>query len=182
MGTGDREALGQFLTQYGPLIRRRVRGKLRASMRRLFDSQDILSTLSRRLDSYVRDGKFQARSEEEFWSMVFTVAHNSVAEKARIVESLRVKEGEDSVFAGWMLGRMRTPESPPAEEAGPSLEFDDVLAMLKSEQDRTITRLWATGSNLAQIAAHLGVGESLVRQRWHRIREVVRTEVEGASP
>jgi RNA polymerase sigma factor (sigma-70 family) len=182
MGTGDREALAQFLTQYGPLIRRRVRGKLRASMRRLFDSQDILSTLSRRLDSYVRDGKFQARTEEEFWAMVFTVAHNSVVEKARIVEALRVKEGEDSVFAAWMLSRMRDPDSQAADGSERTLELEDVLAMLKTEQDRTITRLWATGSNLAQIAAHLGVGEPTVRQRWHRIREIVRTEVEGASP
>ncbi len=31
-------------------------------MRRLFDSQDILSTVSRRLDQYVQAGKVQAAS------------------------------------------------------------------------------------------------------------------------
>lgn len=149
-------------------------------MRRLFDSQDILSTLGRRLDCYVRDGKFEARSEDEFWSMVFRVAHNSVAEKARIVESLRVKEGEDSVFAGWMLSRLRDPEGDGAPKAARVFELDDILALLKDEQDRTITHLWATGSNLSQIADHMGVGESMVRQRWHRIRETVRAGVEEA--
>jgi DNA-directed RNA polymerase specialized sigma24 family protein len=178
IGTGDREALARFLTDYGPLIRRRVRGKLRASMRRLFDSQDILSTLSRRLDSYVRDGKFAARSEDEFWAMVFKVAHNSVVEKARIVESLRVKEGEDSAFAALMLGKIET--APEAVSAA-GIELEDVLAMLKSEEDRTITRLWMTGSNLAQIASHLGFGEPAVRQRWHRIRETIRTSLTGSK-
>lgn len=174
MGAGDREALAAFLKSYGPLIRRRVRGKLRASMRRLFDSQDILSTLGRRLDAFVRDGKFFAKSEDEFWSMVFRVAHHSLAEKGRIVESLRRKEGEDSVFASWMLGRLNAGGlgSEPAIVAG--AELDDLLALLPDDRDRTITRLWATGSNHVQIAAHLGVSEPVVRQRWRRIRELLR--------
>ena len=55
MAAGDREAVGTFLSLYGPMIRRRVRGKLRMSVRRLFDSQDILSTVGRRLDTIVRE-------------------------------------------------------------------------------------------------------------------------------
>jgi RNA polymerase sigma factor (sigma-70 family) len=177
MGRGDRQALGEFLSRYGPLIRRRVRGKLRASVRRLYDSQDILSTLSRRLDAYVRNGKFQARSEDEFWGMIFKVAQNSMAEKARLVDALETKEGEDSDFATWMLGRLNSP--PESENApGSSLDLDDMLDVLQTDEDRTIVRLWATGSNHVQIAAHLGLSETAIRQRWSRIRLVLQ---EGLS-
>ncbi len=172
MGDGDRHALADFLTSYGPMIRRRVRGKLRASVRRLYDSQDILSTVSRRLDAYVRSGKFQARSEDEFWGMVFKVAQHSLVEKARIVEALRTKEGEDSEFAVWMLGRLNSPSQ--SDELGSgSLELDDLLDILKTDDDRTIARMWAGGANHTQIATHLGVDDAAVRQRWHRIRQTL---------
>ena len=53
MRNGDREAAAQFITRYEDRIRRRIRGKLNPSVRRLFDSQDIFSTIGRRLDQYV---------------------------------------------------------------------------------------------------------------------------------
>ncbi len=172
MGDGDRHALADFLTTYGPMIRRRVRGKLRASVRRLYDSQDILSTVSRRLDAYVRSGKFQARSEDEFWGLVFMGAQHSLVEKARIVDALRTKEGEDSDFAVWMLGRLNAPAHPDVASSG-GLELDDLLDILKTDEDRTITRMWAGGANHTQIATHLGVEDASVRQRWHRIRQTL---------
>jgi len=181
MGQGDREALAQFLKSYGPLIRRRVRGKLRASMRRLFDSQDILSTLSRRLDAYVRDRKFVAKSEDEFWSMIFKVAHNSVAEKGRTVEALRRKEGEESGFASFVLARLGAEESARETSNAHGLELEDILDLLPDDRDKTITRMWATGWNHVQIAAHLGLNDTVVRQRWHRIREGLRLTLAEAA-
>ena len=49
---GDRDAAAAFLDRYGPLVRRRVRGKLGQQMRRVFDSQDLWSTLARRFDRF----------------------------------------------------------------------------------------------------------------------------------
>ena len=63
MRAGDRGAAAVFVTRYGSRIRRRIRGKLSRAMRRIFDSQDILSTLGRRLDSFVHSGGVQATSE-----------------------------------------------------------------------------------------------------------------------
>src|SRR5262245_43990251 len=65
MRAGDRQAAAVFITRYESKIRRRVRGKLSLSMRRIFDSQDIVSTLGRRLDLYVRSGKLEAQSEQQ---------------------------------------------------------------------------------------------------------------------
>ncbi len=57
---GDREASAEFISRYGPRIRRRVRGKLSPAMRRLFDSQEILATVARRLDQMVASGERRA--------------------------------------------------------------------------------------------------------------------------
>lgn len=178
---GDREAVGQFLVRYGPLIRRRVRGKLRASVRRLFDSQDILSTVGRRLDVIVSERRVVARSEGEFWALVLEVVGNSVIEKGRLVEALRKKEGEDSAFASEMLARIGAAERD-APHQDVQVTFDQLLAPLKVEQDRTIATLWAVGFSFVEIAEHLGTNSEHVRQRWRRIRETLRGKFEEAGP
>ena len=88
MRSGDRVAAAVFITRYGSRIRRRIHGKLSPAMRRIFDSQDILSTLGRRLDQYVRFGRLAAASEDELWALVFRMAENAVIDKARVFRRL----------------------------------------------------------------------------------------------
>src|SRR5690606_30935513 len=99
MRRGDRDAAAEFLVGYGPLIRRRIRGKLGAAMRRLFDSQEILSTVGRRLDAFVNAGRLEATTTPQLWGLVIRIAENALIEKARVVQSLKAREGEDSPFA-----------------------------------------------------------------------------------
>jgi DNA-directed RNA polymerase specialized sigma24 family protein len=181
MAAGDREAVAAFISRYGPMIRRRVRGKMRSSVRRLFDSQDILSTVGRRLDQIVSQRRVTARTGGEFWSLVSEIALHSLVEKSRIVDALAAKEGEDSGFAAMMLGRLREAERSTGD-AGAEIAFDDLLAPLTSEQDRTIAMLWSIGLSHAQIAAHLGANEDYVRQRWCRIREMLRASIQESNP
>src|SRR5690606_928250 len=96
-----------FIMTYGSRIRRRIRGKLGPSMRRLFDSQEILSTLGRRLDIYVRDQKLDATEENQLWTLVFRMAENAMVDKTRIYQRLQSVEGSDSVFAHDLLARLR---------------------------------------------------------------------------
>jgi hypothetical protein len=63
MRAGDRDAAAAFVTRYGTRIRRRLRGKMSPSIRRLFDSQELMSTVARRLDAFVRSGRLAAVSE-----------------------------------------------------------------------------------------------------------------------
>jgi DNA-directed RNA polymerase specialized sigma24 family protein len=169
MGRGERQAAAEFVIRYGPQIRRRVRGKLRVSMRRLFDSQDILSTLGRRLDTYVHRGNFEPRSEGELWSLVFTIAERSVIEKAKIWEALAEKESglaretvaQDAVSALTI-------------EHGPDSEFEQLLGCIPAEDDRQIARLWSMGKTSELIAADVGMTPDQVRKRWSRTRDRLR--------
>lgn len=171
MGRGERQAAAEFVIRYGPQIRRRVRGKLRVSMRRLFDSQDILSTLGRRLDGYVHRGNFEARSEGELWSLVFTIAERSVVEKARIWQTLTEN---DSGIA--RESALRGDEVYDAGETGadPDSEFEQLLGCIPAESDRQIARLWSMGRDSEFIATELGLSPDQVRQRWCRTRDRLR--------
>lgn len=160
--------------RYGSQIRRRVRGKLRASMRRLFDSQDILSTLGRRLDEYVYSGGFEARSEGELWSLVFKIAERSVAEKARHFESLT---GNESGGFRAASQAQRFDRVDAHDDESPELE--DLLAEIPSEPDRQIARLWSRGMTSEMIAVEVKMTPHQVRQRWIRTRDRLRARFGG---
>ena len=93
MRDGDREAAALFVSRYGPRIRRRIRGKLGPGMRRIFDSQDILSSVGRRLDAFIHGRKLTANNEQELWGLVHRIASRVLVDKARIFYQLHPAAG-----------------------------------------------------------------------------------------
>ncbi len=165
---GDREASAEFISRYGPRIRRRVRGKLSPAMRRLFDSQEILATVARRLDRMVAAGRLHAVSDGQVWSLVFTIADRSLIEKARLFRTLQAKEGEDSPLALGILRRLKQAEQ--RDPQGPEIEIDKALLSLGDRLDRQILGLWLMGRGATSIAAAVDMEPASVRKRWERIR------------
>lgn len=179
MRGGDREAAAEFLERFGPRIRRRVRGKLPVPMRRLFDSQEILSTLGRRLDRFVASGRVRANTTGELWSLVFRMTDNSLIEKARLFRSLEKREGEDGAFAQHVLGRLRGLER--SDSDAPLIEVDAALRSLGPGVERQITTLWLQGHTFAEIGAELGMKENTARKRWESIRHRLRDLFESGG-
>lgn len=176
MREGDREAVAQFLTNYGPYIRRRIRGKLSPSMRRLFDSQELLSTLGRRLDRYVSAGRFHATSDPQVWSLVFRILDNAMFDKQRVMRRLRSVEGEDSPIAAAILARIEYAEQ--RADRGAEVELDELLRLLRSPMERQIVSLWLSGHSLRVIADYVGLRPEALRQRWASIRQRLREGME----
>lgn len=172
MQQGDRAAAAEFMQRFGDRVRRRIRGKLGHGMRRLFDSQEILSTLGRRLDRYVCNGQMKATSLPELWGLVFRIADNSLIEKARVFRSLQEREGEDGPVAYTVLQRLRAAERIGDEE--PLLEIDRALTALSDPIDREILSQWLMGFEHATIADSVGLAATAVRKRWQKIRETLR--------
>jgi DNA-directed RNA polymerase specialized sigma24 family protein len=179
MRAGDREAAGAFVMRYGARIRRRVRGKLGPSMRRLFDSLDILSTLGRRLDVYVMDGRMQAADEMQLWNLVFGIADHALVDKARIYRRLLAIEGEDSEFAHQLSVRLRQAEDEDAE--GVELEIEKCLLALKEPDDRRMLSLWLTGESLSSIADLFSILPATARKRWEKIKATLRDRLQPAG-
>ncbi len=179
MRAGDRDAAAAFLANYGDLIRRRVRGKLGASVRRMFDSMDILSTIGRRFDRYVRDGKLQAVDEPQLWSLLFRMAEAAVIDKVRIVKRLQVAEGEDGAIARELLIRIEAAER--SESDGADIILERALASLRSDDDRTILTLWLADWPLFRIAEAMGIAPAAARQRWHSIRLLLKEKLQAGE-
>ncbi len=177
MKAGDRVAAGEFIIRYGSRIRRRIRGKLSPAMRRIFDSQDILSTLGRRLDRYVRDGRVEANNEHELWGLVFKLANNAVSEKGRLFRRLRHAEREDGRFANELAARLRSAQRQETDDDAFELEIGRVFAILRDPTDQRILFLWLDGAGHSEIGANVHMTVDAVRKRWQRIKKVIHEHV-----
>lgn len=179
MRAGDRDAAASFLVNYGDLIRRRVRGKLGASVRRMFDSMDILSTIGRRFDRYVRDGKLQAVDEPQLWALLFRMAEAAVIDKVRIVKRLQIAEGEDGAIARELLQRIEAAEN--RADEGAEIVLEKALAALRTDDDRTVLTLWLADWPLFRIAEAMGITPAAARQRWHSIRILLKQKLDDGE-
>jgi len=172
MRSGDRLAAADFFETYGPRVRRRVRGKLSPSMRRLFDSQEIVSTVARRLDAFVGEGKLEASNEGELWSLIFTIAENAVVDKARVFRRLRRVEAEDSAWARRAEECLGT-----AELASPGASVEQLAIAFESlgdPVDREILSLWLLDTPHVVTGRMMNMPPTAVRQRWTRIKDSLR--------
>jgi DNA-directed RNA polymerase specialized sigma24 family protein len=168
MRAGDRNAAAEFVMRFGPRIRRRIGSEIGHAMRRLIDSQEILSTVARRLDRCVSRGRLRATSPEELRGLVIAIARNALIEKGRVYNSLRAQEGEDGPLARAMLRRLSQKEH---KQDGCELELDRALRSLTDPIDREILSMWLNGMPLVRIADVVGRSAQAVRQRWQDIRE-----------
>jgi DNA-directed RNA polymerase specialized sigma24 family protein len=169
MRAGDSDAVGTFFDRYESRIRRRIRGKLNPPMRRLFDSQEIFSTLGRRLCMYVQAGKLGATNQQQLWALLTRMANNAVIDKSRVFRRLRDMEGEDSVFAQGMLAQLQRAER--HSDQGVEVEISEALNLFTDSDDRQILSLWLIGKPHSQIAFLVQLPADTVRKRWQKIRE-----------
>jgi RNA polymerase sigma factor (sigma-70 family) len=174
IGAGDRDAAAEFVRSHEALIRRRMRHKLGSALRRTVDSEDLVSTLSRRLHVYMENTRVEARSPEQLMGLLMTIAQRSINDKLR---ALRRAERETDPEAR-LLALVRQHDQN-ARETSP-IGLDDALRRLESETDREITRMWLGGMDHAEIAVALGISHPAVRKRWERIKTKLRQSFEAA--
>lgn len=181
---GDREAAAAFVTSNAGLIRRRYRQKLSRHARRLCDSQDLLATILRRFDRLVRDKSITASNMGELWSLIFTIGDNAMIDKARIVQKLQRVEGPDSMIAYELRCRLARADRAAAHQGrdqGLETELDELLQSIPDSMNRQILTMWLMGHSHEFIADDLGVSAAMIRQRWHRLREQLRGDMEQGT-
>lgn len=172
MRAKDRQAVAEFINRYGSRIKRRVRGKLNGPVRRLYDANEMVSTVARRLDQFVRDGRLEADNPRRLWALVGRIADNAAIDKVRIFNRLYQTEGPDGVIAAAMAKKLGDAER--VGEGGFVVELDKILGGIKDEKDRKILELWLKDVPHAEIAEILGMTSAAVRKRWQEIKERLR--------
>ncbi len=178
---GDRAAAADFILRYGPLIRRRVRGRLSPAARRVYDSQEILSTVARRFDAFVAGHRLEASDEAAVVSLVLRMAETAVLDKVKVMQRIRRLESEDRPFVQSLQRRMERADEQATD--GATVELARVFELASSAADRELLALRLHGLSHDAIAWMLGETTAAVRQRWHRLRDELRTQWEqGATP
>lgn len=157
---GDRQAGAEILRRFGPMIRRRIRGKLGAQMRRVFDSEDIFSTVSRRLDRYIESGRLSASTEPQMWTLIFKMADAAIIDKLRITARMNQLTHDEQLD--------EKGKTPVAQR--PRVSLEGAFTLLKSDQDRQILSLWLSGARHDVIAEAVGLTHATTRKRWQAIR------------
>jgi RNA polymerase sigma factor (sigma-70 family) len=172
---GDQQAAAEFIRSHQGLIRRRLRHKLGAALRRTTDSEDLVSTLSRRLHAYMATSKIQARTTEQLLGLIMTMAQRSITDKLRALRKAERAHGPEARASA----AIRQGDDEARRSAEPR-SADKVIASLDSELDREIARMAARGMDHAKIATALGISHSAVRKRWERLKAKLRRSFDAA--
>lgn len=162
---GNRVAAAEVVTRYGPLLRQRIRSKLGKGVRALFDSEDILATVARRLDAALVMGTVRINDAEHLLALVQRMMRSAVVDKARIVKRLRAADGHDAEWSSRLLTQMCV-TSPDLDADG----LDRLTSRLEHRDDRLQLWLWLRGESHETIAHELGITPAAARKRWERLR------------
>lgn len=144
------------------MILRRLRGRLNEDMRRILETDDILSTISFRLDTAVRAGRLRATTPGELLSFVAGLSERTIFEKSRSLRRMRRLERHASSSAAKAAG------APAHGDAVHLVEL--AIQALSTDVDRTIARLRLNGVSHRVIADNLGLSVESARQRWRSVR------------
>lgn len=147
------------------VIRRRLSRMIPGSARALFDTDEVFSTICRRLDQMMASGHVEFRSSDGPLRMAQVVGRRIVASRWRD-------------WVTWLRHRERPTLRPrPFDDAEPEAIPDDaehgaVLGALSglSSQDHALLQARLAGASWEQIATMLSINPGAARQRLQSIR------------
>lgn len=161
----QRGQVASRLLELAPLIRRRVRDRLSVRGRRLFDSQDLFSTVVRRIDKLVASGDLRATSDGQLVSLVLTVLDNAIVDRQRALRRLEKLEGDDRTWGRQLASELQSIDA---------VAQDDLLASIyesmQSEDERLLLSLRLGGASHEMIGSLLGISAGACRKRWQVLR------------
>jgi len=165
-GSVTRTSLARFVRDLEPEIRRVARRRLPDPGKSVYDSEDVLSTVLRRIDRLMFEGRLELRSEPELRGLILRVAECASIDRARLTELSRMRLIEDGDFARGLLQSLDRCASD--DDAAVMLyEMDCSLCVPK---DRHLFWLRLRGASHRLIAKELGITEEACRQRWAQVR------------
>lgn len=162
-----RAALASYLLEHRDRIRQVAGRKLTKSARRVFDSEEVVSSVLRRLDGMAVRGTLRPHSEAELWALIEAIARNTAVSKTRMIERARELLTDEGPYAYELLKRLNAC----ATDDEATLLVNRMLMSLRSGPDRQLTIMVLRGASHRAIGDILGLTEEASRQRWKRIRD-----------
>lgn len=160
MADGDRVAVAEFARRAEPLILKRIREKMGGRMRRVYDSEEALSSTRRRLDQMAAQGKLRITGQEELRSLILILAEHVVADLG--AKATYILKGETSEVTRDREATRADRDSDAARERTRSIMSEAKPAEAELAQCK------ARGVRLDVAASLLGQSHDAVKQTWSR--------------
>jgi hypothetical protein len=148
-------------------IRAIARRKLTANARQVCDSEEVVSSVLRRLDTMAMRGSFRPHSEAELWGLIRAIARNTAVSKTQLIERTRALICEEGDYAHLFLERLNAC----AGDDEVTLLVQRMLLSLKDPIDRQLLVLVMRGAAHRAIGGLLGISEEASRRRWKDVRD-----------
>jgi RNA polymerase sigma factor (sigma-70 family) len=163
--SGSKEAVFEFIEDYGPHIQRVVRCRLNQSLRAKFDSLDFVQMVWMTLFTDLTKIS-QFKDPEQLIAYLVVIARNKVVEESRRrlkYQKYNVKrEAKLTASDARVATTARRNETPSAELIARE-HFHEILNG-KSERDRQVFTLRMEGATFDKIGTTLGISERTARQ------------------
>lgn len=143
-----------------------ARRRLTLNTRSVFDSEDVFSSVVRRLDGLAAEGELRPQSEAELWALAKQIAMNTAVSKTRLIERARALLTDDGPLA-YEVGR-RLNACLGDDDAG--VLVHKMYEALENSAERQIFGLMLRGASHRAVSQLLGISEDACRQRWMTIR------------
>lgn len=131
------------------------------SARKVTDTEDVLSTALRRLDSLIIKGSVRATTDAQLFALVHQVIERTIKEKARNARRLKRRE----LLAEELASSARVEGIVPTQDV-----CVRIGRLANDALDKEIAMLRARGVRLHEIAESLGLPDTVVRKRWSRLK------------
>lgn len=162
-----RQALAEFVLQHRERIRAIARQKLPGGARSVFDSEEVVSSVLRRLDGMASRGTLAPRSPAELWGLITAIATNAAVDRRRLIERARSHLAEDGPYAYELLKRLNACES----DDDATMLLLRMMMSIKNSTDRHVFMMLHRGASHRAIATALGISEAASRKRWSVLRQ-----------
>jgi DNA-directed RNA polymerase specialized sigma24 family protein len=160
-----RGAIAEYVLEHGQRVRAIARRKLTRATRAVHDSEEVLSSVLRRLDGMAAEGRLQPASEQELWALIAVIARNTAVSKTRLIEIAQTLLTDGGPFAYEMVRRLNACRGD--EEA--TVLMYRLMASLPDATDRQVFGLRYRGAGHAAIGGLLGISEDAARKRWSAV-------------
>jgi RNA polymerase sigma factor (sigma-70 family) len=163
----SRQQIAEFLVQRQDKIRALARQHLGGHIGRFADSEDVFSSVCRRLDGVAAVGGLRPRHADEVWALAAAIVSNAAIDRSRMLSRLRSREVQtDGPDLGGLVERCQNDDQA-------ALLFHRMVEALDGD-DRQVFMLRVRGASHEVIAQQLNTSVDAARQRWSRIAHTLR--------
>lgn len=165
-----RAHLAEYLYAHRDRIRAAARDKLIPAARATTDSEDIASSVTRRLVDMADRGALEFRSEAELWALITLVAHHQAIDRGRMAlraATVALDDGQD----GAQLVRALADT---ASDDHTLLLLHRILLWIDDPALRQLLILRLRGTSYRVIAHLQHLDENTARARWSRLTRAIR--------